>query len=329
MALALEDKLSIAMIAAAAFIPLVAQDYLLGDAAIWLAYAVFAMSLAFIWGHCGLLSLGHAVFFGVGAYAMSLVSLGLLPGAPALISTWAGFAFAILAAAATAFVVGLLLFAAGGLKGAFFGVVTLALAVIAERLAVNSPWLGGMNGLLGVPPINLGLNGHGADLLDASAVYYVMLGVAASVLAGLRLVMGSRFGVALAGVRENELRIVTLGKDVRQLKIAAYTLSGAVAGLAGALFVVQFGFSSPSLIGLPLSIDVLIWVALGGRAKLLTAALGAILVRYIDSRFSGNLGAVWPLLLGCIFMLSVILFPDGIFGSMLKRLERGAAASAS
>jgi ABC-type branched-subunit amino acid transport system permease subunit len=328
MILKLEDKLSIGLILGALLIPFFVEDYLLGDAAIWLAYAMFAMSLAFIWGHCGLLSLGHAVFFGVGAYAMSLVTLGLIPGAPNLISTWLGFVLAILAAALAAFMVGLLLFSAGGLKGAFFGVVTLALAVIAERLAVNSLWLGGMNGLLGVPPINLGLNGEGADLLDAIPVYYVMLGLTAAVLAGLRFVIGSRFGTALAGVRENELRIVTLGKDVRHLKIAAYTLSGAVAGLAGALFVVQFGFSSPSLIGLPLSIDVLIWVALGGRTNLVTAALGAILVRYVDSRFSGDLGAIWPLLLGCIFMLSVVLFRDGLFGSALKRLERHSNTAA-
>jgi len=85
--------------------------------------------------------------------------------------------------------------------------------------------------------------------------------------------------------------------------------------------VVQFGFASPTLIGSQLSLDALIWVALGGRGKLLTAALGTIAIRYADSRFSGDLGAVWPLLLGLVFMASVVFFPHGVFGSALRALE--------
>lgn len=322
MKIELQDRIAILLLLAAGILPFVIEDYLLGDAAIWLSYAIFALSVAFIWGHCGLLSLGHAVFFGIGAYAMSVVTLGMVPGAPWLISSWAGLVAAGLVSAAAAWLIGQMLFAAGGLKGAFLGVVTLALAVIAERLSVNSSWLGGMNGLLGVPPLNLGLNGDGADVLDPIPVFYILLGATAAALLALRLVSLSSFGIALAGVRENELRIETLGQDVRRLKISAYALSGGIAGLAGALFVVQFGFASPALIGLPLSIDAIIWVALGGRGKLVTAALGTIAVRYVDSRFSGDLGAVWPLLLGIIFMVSVVLFPDGIFGSALKWVER-------
>ncbi len=133
--------------------------------------------------------------------------------------------------------------------------------------------------------------------------------------------MRSRFGLRLAAVRENELRAQSLGHDVAALKMRAYALSGALAGLAGALFVVQFGFAAPSLIGFSLSAEVLIWTALGGRGHPVAAALGAITIRLLDTQFSGDLGAVWPLILGVLFMLSVVLLPRGLYGEIIERLD--------
>lgn len=319
--MATEDRVGLVLLVLALAVPAVAPAYAVGDAAMWLAYALLAVSLAFAWGHCGMLSLGHAVYFGLGAYAMSVVTLGMLPGAPGLISTWAGLAAAVAAGWAAAWLLGQLFFAAKGLRGAFFGIVTLAVAVIAERLAINSSWLGGMNGLMGVPPVNLGLNGGGPDVYDALPLYYGLLVVLALVIGALRRLIRSPFGLTLAAIREHELRVATLGHDTRALKVRAFALSGAVAGLAGALFVVQFGFASPSLIGFQLSADVLIWVALGGRGQLVAAALGAVAVRYAESRLSGLLGTVWPLALGVMFMLSVVFFRDGVFGTAIRRLD--------
>jgi urea ABC transporter permease protein UrtC len=292
------------------------------DFGIYFAYAVFAVSLGFLWGHAGMLSLGHAVYFGLGAYAMSVVTLGMVPGLPDLKSTWLGLVAAMAVPGLAAAVIGWFLFASGALRGAFLGIVTLALAVLAERLAINTDWLGGMNGLMSVPPINLGLNGSGSDLYDTIPVYYVMLGVLALVLAGMTWLQHRPFGLALAAVRENELRAATLGHNVTRLKIGAFAIAGALAGLSGALFVVQFGFASPSLIGFALSADVLIWVALGGRDFLVAAALGAVVVRYLESRLSNALGAAWPLAIGGLFMVSVVLFPRGVFGEVITRLDR-------
>ena len=322
MRLAAEDTFSLAALALAVMAPAVIPSHVLGDGAIWLAYSLFAVSLAFVWGHCGLLSLGHAVYFGLGAYAMSVVTLGMVPGAPWLISTWAGLISAVIVAGASAWLLGLLFFAAKGLRGAFFGIVTLAVAVIAERLAVRSDLLGGLNGLMSVPPLNLGLNGGGAEIVDTMPLYYTLLVILALVIAGLRFLILSPFGLTLAAIRENELRVATLGHDVRALKVRAFALSGALAGLSGALFVVQFGFASPSLIGFPLSVDALIWVAVGGRGQLVAAALGAIGMRLIESRLSGGLGTLWPLVLGVIFMLSVIFFRDGLLGTAIKWLQQ-------
>jgi urea transport system permease protein len=312
-------------VAALAFflvLPALVSQWVAADFSVYFVYAIFAVSLSFIWGHVGLLSLGHAVFFGIGAYAMSVVTLGKLPGMPGLQSAWAGLALAMLVAGAVAALLGAFFF--GGrrsLKGAFLGIVTLSLAVVVERVAINSSFLGGMNGLMGVPPLTLGINGGGAEITDPLVLYWGMLAVLVATLVLMLGVQASRFGLALASVRENELRAETLGHNAARLKILAFTLSGALAGLAGALFVVQFGFVSPSLIGFALSADVLIWTALGGRNYLVSAALGAIAVRYLESQLSGAIGNAWPMVLGAVFILSVILFPKGVFGQIIVWLD--------
>lgn len=312
---------SAALLAAFGLLPAIVPDWALPDLAVYFAYAIMAASLAFVWGHVGLLSLGHAVYFGLGAYAMSIVTLGMVPGLPDLRSSWVGLAAAILVAGVAAFLLAAFFFAARGLRGAFFGIVTLALAFIFERIAINSSWLGGMNGLMSVPPLTLGLNGTGFEIYDPLPLYFAMLGCLAAVIAVLGLITGSRFGLALAAVRENELRAWTLGHDVRRLRILAFTVSGMIAGLAGALFVSQFGFASPSLIGFSLSADVLIWVALGGRGSPVAAALGAITVRFLENQLSGSLGIWWPLAAGALFMISVVALPRGLYGEVLARAE--------
>lgn len=310
-------------------LPALVSPWVAGDFGVYFVYAIFASSLAFLWGHAGLLSLGHAVYFGIGAYTMSIVTLGMVPGLPGLVSTWIGLVVAIVLAGAVAWAVGSLFF--GGrrpLKGAFLGIVTLALSVVIERIAINSSFLGGMNGLMGVPPITLGPNGGGPEISDPLAVYYVMLGLLAAVILIMLKVERSRFGLSLAALRENELRAATLGHDTMRLKVLAFTLSSAMAGLAGALFVVQFSFASPSLIGFGLSADVLIWVALGGRGHLVSAALGAIGVRFLESQLSDLIGAAWPLVLGAVFIVCVILFPKGVFGEIIGAIDAARAARA-
>lgn len=315
-----EDGFGLALLAGFLALPLVVAEWVAGDLAIQFSYALLAVSLGFVWGHCGLLSLGHAVFFGIGAYAMSTTTMGMLPGLEGLHSTWAGLVLAVALPALAAYVVGWFFFFAKGLHGAFFGIVTLALAFIAERAAINWPWLGGLNGLLGVPPINLGLNGEGTDVWDPLPLYYVSFVVLALVIAGLSRVARSDFGVALAAIRENELRCRALGYDASRMKVRAYTLGGAVAGLGGALFVVQFNFASPALIGFSLSAEALIWVAVGGRGSLVAAACGALVVKIAEAQLSSLLGVWWPLVIGALFMLCVLALPRGLFGELIHGL---------
>ncbi len=292
-----------------ALMPAVVSPWIAGDFGIYFVYAIFASSLAFLWGHAGLLSLGHAVYFGIGAYAMSLVTLGKVPGLPGLVSTWIGILAAVALAGAIAWVAGMLFF--GGrrpLRGAFLGIVTLALAVVIERLAINSSYLGGMNGLMNVPPITLGANGSGPEISDPLAIYYVMLALLTATGLLMLAIERTRFGMSLAAIRENELRAATLGHNATRLKVLAFTLSGAIAGLAGALFVVQFSFASPSLIGFGLSADVLIWVALGGRNHIVSAALGGA-----GTAGTAGIGFTVALLGGTA---SILTSPSGIYVSV-------------
>jgi ABC-type branched-subunit amino acid transport system permease subunit len=138
-----------------AALPAVLGDWQTSQLALFFCYGIFAMSLAFVWGHGGLLCFGQAVFFGIGAYAMSLYTLGMFPWQAGAGGSLAGLGLAVLAPAAFAYLLGRFLFHGKGLRGAYLGIVTLAIAVIAERLAINWDFAGGLNGLMNVPPLTI------------------------------------------------------------------------------------------------------------------------------------------------------------------------------
>jgi ABC-type branched-subunit amino acid transport system permease subunit len=309
-----------------ALLPLFAGAWQVGQIAQYLTYGIFAMSLALIWGQCGLLSFGHAVFFGLGAYAMSLTTLGMLPGLAGWTSSYLGVALALLLPAAFANLLGRFLFYGRGLQGAQLAIVMLAVAVIAERIMTRWSYAGGMNGLMSVPPVDLGAFGLRYELYDPLPLFYGTLAAAVLVYALLEALVRSRRGVVLRALGADEPRTAFLGHDTRALKLAVFTLSAAVAGFAGALFASQFGFVSPPLIGFGLSTEVLIWVALGGRRALLTAFLGAIVVRLAENALGDLLGAYWLLGLGLIFVVCMIFLPRGLLGEVYWRLTGRAGA---
>lgn len=304
-----------------ALAPLVLDDWRLGELSQFLAYGILAMSLALIWGQVGLLCFGQAVFFGLGAYAMSLVTLGMIPGLSGVASTWAGLVAAMLVPAVAANVVGRFLFYGRGLRGAYFGIATLAIAVVVERLFVNWGFVGGLNGLMNVPPLDLGAFGWSYELWEPVPLYAAMLVAAFLVWLGLEFVVRAPFGSVLRAIAGSEERTAAFGYDTAGTKLSAFTVSAAVAGLAGALFAAQFAFVSPTLIGFSLSTEALIWVAVGGRGALIAAFLGAILVKSAEARLSEALGASWLLALGLLFVACVVLLPRGVVGELLARLD--------
>ncbi len=296
--------------------PLAVSEWRLSQLAQIMSYGIFAMSLAFVWGQTGLLCFGQAIFFGVGAYVMALITKGLMPGIGN--GTVTGLLAATLLPGLVALIGGMLMFHGRGLSGAYFAIVTLSAAVIAERAASHWSFIGGFNGLLDVPPLRYGLGRSQVELLAAVPVYYVMLGAAGVVYGLLVWLERSPVGTVLRAVRDNEQRTAHFGFDVSVYKSFSFALSGATAGFAGGLFVTQFGFVSPALIGVPLSTEVLIWTALGGREVLLAAFLGALVVRSVESALSEALGYYWLLGLGLLFIASVVIFPRGLLGRLLS-----------
>jgi urea transport system permease protein len=296
--------------------PLLLSEWRLLQLSQFITYGVFALSLGFLWGQAGLLCFGQAIFFGIGAYVMALCTKGLVPIVGH--GTAVGLLSAAVSSALTAFLAGLLLFRGRGLSGAYFAIVTLAAAAIVERLASHWDYIGGFNGLLDVPPLRLSLGHSRFDIVAAMPLYYTLLLAALLVYFLLLALERSPFGNALRAVRDNEQRTPYFGIDVGWCKIWGLTISGAVAGLAGALFATQFGFVSPALIGVPLSTEVLIWTALGGRQVLLAAFLGALIVRSVESSLSEALGEFWLLALGALFVASVVIFPQGALGRLLS-----------
>lgn len=296
-----------------AILPPLLGDWNASLLAQYVTYGIFALSLGLLWGAAGILCFGQAIFFGIGAYSMALVTLGKLPALGS--SQWTGLALALALPAAAAALLGWLLFRGRALAGAQLGIVTLCAAVVAETAARRWDFIGGFNGLFGVPSLAFPFE---SDTLSGIGTAYATLGAAlAAYLVGLAITR-SPLGTVLAAIRNDENRTVHLGYNVRNHKIFVFTVSGGIAGLAGALFALQFGFVSPSLVGFALSTEVLIWVAVGGRAVLMAAFLGAILVRSAETVMSATLADYWLLALGILFAATVVLAPQGLLAGILR-----------
>jgi branched-chain amino acid transport system permease protein/urea transport system permease protein len=305
--------------------PLVLSGWALTQLGLYMSYGILAMALAFIWGQAGIMSFGQAIFFGIGAYCMGLITLNRLPFLGD--STLMGLLLCLVLTFVVSLVMGRLLFHGRGLAGAYFAIVTLCAAVVVEALAQQWSFIGGFDGLLGIPPWVGFWRDDSDPYLSTTEVYFLMLGIGFLVFVALSFIIRSPVGTVLAAIRDNEERTAFFGYDIVRYKVGAFALSAVISGVAGALFVKQFGFAAPSLIGLGLSTEVLIWVAVGGRNVLLAAFLGALFVRSVEGVLSERLGYYWVLLLGLLFVATVVFMPSGIFGRILrpalpKRLQK-------
>ncbi len=307
----------LAVLAGLALVPL-AGDYWTDQFARYLLFGLFAMSLSLVWGRAGILCFGQAMFFGLGGYIMAVITMGM--AGEWLASSYLGLAVAVAGAALFAGLLGYFLFWGRGLSGPYLAIVTLAIAFILEQ-SINSWYaLGAANGLSGVPPLDLGAFGLSYELWEPAPRFYVLLGIVAVVYVALDRLVASPFGVVLTAVKTNPERAAHFGYQVLWIRLAAFVVGAALAGLAGALFVATDEFASPTLIGFGLSTEVLIWVALGGKEVVLAAFLAAIGVRLVEGVFGELLGDYWILALGLVFMASVVLFPRGLIATALARL---------
>ncbi|MCX7257051.1 MAG: branched-chain amino acid ABC transporter permease [Polaromonas sp.] len=271
-------------------------------------YAIFSLSLELLVGATGLICFGQAAFFGIGAYAAVLLSPE--GSAPSLL--WL-LPACVLASSVYALAVGALSLRT---KGAYFIMVTLAFAQMAYYVVHDTPLGGGTDGIyLTMKPVL----GSLLDLDKSLALYGFTLAMLAGVFGFLALLGRSTFGRALAGIRVNEQRMRATGFSTYPYKLAAFTISGGIAGLAGFLFAVKDGFVNPEMMSWHLSGAVLIMIILGGLGHLRGALLGAFAFALLQEFFKseavfGDFAKHWHLGLGLSIIASVVLLPRGLVG---------------
>lgn len=313
--------------------PLLLSEFRLSLLGKYLAYAVLAIGLDLIWGYAGILSLGHGVFFGLGAYclAMHLKLAASGDGLPDFMS-WSGVAklpwfwepfrsapfavaMALLLPTVLALLLGYFTFR-NRIKGAFFSILSQALVIIVVTLFVGQQgYTGGTNGLTNFDTfLGISLRAPGTKL----ALYYISLAVVALMLFACSRLVAGRLGRILIAIRDGENRMRFLGYNPVVFKLFVYALSAALAGLAGMLFVLQEGIISPAQMGIVPSIEMVLWVAVGGRATLWGGMLGAIVTNAAKTSFSEAIPDWWPILLGAMFLLVVLWMPDGLLGALRK-----------
>lgn len=320
----------------------------------YLTYAFVAVGLVLCWGAGGILSLGQGVFFGLGGYCMAMflkleastpenTSIQSTPGIPdfmdwnqltELPSWWVPFyslTFTMLAVVMVpvifAFFIGVAMFRRR-VGGVYFAIITQAFAAILTILIIGQQgYTGGVNGITDLRTLN------GWDIRTDEAketLYYVNGVLLFVVLFVAHFVRKSKLGRILIALRDQEDRVRFSGYDVASFKIFIFCLGAAFAGIGGAMFTLQVGFMSPTLVGIVPSIEMVIFCAVGGRLSILGAVYGALLVNWAKTSFSESFPELWLFGLGGLFIAVVMLFPNGLAGiwseQIMPRINRLWAA---
>ncbi|HSB41469.1 MAG TPA: urea ABC transporter permease subunit UrtC [Methylomirabilota bacterium] len=318
--------------------PLRVSDFTLNLFGKFLAYAILALGIDLIWGYTGVLSLGHGVFFGLGAYAMGMhlmLEIGtrsvygnVLPDfmvwnrvteLPLFWKPFYSIPFTLLAVvvvpATFAFLFGYLTFRSR-IRGVYFSIITQALALsvwlLFNRNAMN---LGGTNGLSGFKSI------FGFTLNSAATQRGLYVATALALCGAYllcRWITRSPAGRVLIAIRDSETRVLFSGYSPAAFKLFVFVVSAALAGVAGALYVPQVGIITPAKIGVLPSIEMIIWVAVGGRGTLLGPVVGALGVNWLQSVLTTHYPDLWLLVLGGLFVAVVLFVPDGVVGTARK-----------
>jgi branched-chain amino acid transport system permease protein len=278
-----------------------------------LVFGLYAVGFNLLFGYTGLLSFGHAAFLGVGSYltGIAMVHMGLPWGVALLL----GVASASLAGAVIGFL-------AIRTRGIYFSMVTLALAQIVYYAFYKAErWTGGENGLRGiqVPPAEL--FGFKFDFLDPTTKYYVILAFVAAALWFVSRLLASPFGAVIEAVRENEKRAAACGYDVARTKLLVFIISAAVCGLAGALRALHLSVVPIDSLHYLLSGQAVMMCLLGGMGTFFGPFVGAGVFLTLEDVVT-TLTSHWMAVVGAVFMVFVLFFPAGIWGSLVKRVER-------
>jgi urea transport system permease protein len=296
----------------------------------FMALGIAALGVDLIWGYTGLLSLGQGIFFALGGYAFAMFLLLQLPagklpdffslnGVTELPFFWQPFAslpFTIMAIvvipAVVAALVGYFVFR-NRIRGVYFSILTqAALIVFFNLFNSQQKWINGTNGL---KTDSATIFGQVVSSPNIQWIFYLLsLGGLIGAYALCRWLTSGRLGNLLVAIRDDEPRVRFSGYDPTGFKVLVFAVSAALAGIAGALFTVQSGIITPKAMDVAASIEMVIWVAVGGRATLIGAVIGTILVNFAKSILSEQFPAIWLFFQGALFLLVVTALPSGIVG---------------
>jgi branched-chain amino acid transport system permease protein len=304
------DLLPWALLVVAALVPWLAgvldQGYYISFVRRMMIFAIAAASLNFIMGYGGMVSLGHAAFFGIGAYA---VGIAMVHG---VTSAWIAWPLAMLFATLAALAIGSISLRT---RGVYFIMITLAFAQMVYYLAVGLKHYGGEDGL-NLPQRSV--IGLGLDLANETTLYYVVLVALAAVMLFLNRAVGARYGRVLMGIRENETRMEAIGFATYRYKLVGFAIAGALAGLAGALFANHNLFVSPAALHWTQSATLVVMVLLGGIGFRYGGPTGAVALLMLEELLAA-LTDYWHLPLGLVLLAVVFFAPRGLSGLFARR----------
>lgn len=306
-----------------AALPWMLSTYGVVQLTIFLIFCLLAVSLDLAWGLAGLLSFGQAAFFGIGGYSYAIMTANDA-------TTLTALALAVAAAALASGALGYVAFY-GRVGTMFLAVMTLTVTLILLQVMgstadpsyrIGAAILGGYNGMTNIPPLALDLPILEPVSLDPESFFWTVGGLLIGIVVLGRRLMVSHFGRLLAAIRENEQRVELLGYDVRWRKLAIFSASGGIAGLAGALFASWGSFINPEVFSLSQSAQVVIWVLVGGRGSLYGAVIGALIVQAM-TQYLGAVGTAYTTLaLGGMLVVFVLLLREGLVPAIGRAFAR-------
>ncbi|MCL2802631.1 MAG: ATP-binding cassette domain-containing protein [Micrococcales bacterium] len=283
----------------------------------WLVFSILALSFVWVWGHGGVFSFAQVAFFGLGAYTYGVVSLNLVSVTG---ETGTALLAGVIAGGLLAALIGYFLFY-GNVSDVYVAIATLAVSLVFytfmsstadAKYTIGKAHLGGFNGMIGIPSLNLGLN-KDLSFTFFGRDYFVLVGVVAVIVA-LVIVMlrQTAFGRKLAAIRVNESRAALLGIRVPRQKLLALVISGGMAGLAGGLYAAWGNFVDPTAFGLQMATLLAVWVVAGGKSSVVGAFVGVFLIQQVTNKIASTGSTYTPLVLGLILIVIVLTLPKGI-----------------
>ncbi|RKE39510.1 amino acid/amide ABC transporter membrane protein 2 (HAAT family) [Paraburkholderia sp. BL23I1N1] len=292
--------------AAAVIVPFFAGPWVLPTVRDALVMGILALSYDLLWGRAGVLTLGHTTFLGLGAYGFAITTVQFGQ------ASVTGLAAGVFCAVAVAAVIGyFLLFA--GVRLHFFAIISLAVLIVAQQLAVS--WqsvTGGDTGILGIPGLSFGLGGHTFDLGGPCASWYTVAVFLLAATGLVWLVCRSRYGKVLDAIAANEWRAKACGYHTSFHLLLVFVVSAALAAIAGALMAACSGVVAPDVFSPVLATEVILWVAIGGRGRTGGPVVAAVVLTLLRQTVSSYSTDGWPLILGGLFLGCVLFMPNGL-----------------